>query len=194
DQVCATQQAASMKSFRRTQIAQPVGSAGHESVLESHRREVSVVFCALRGFTAFSELAEPEEVILVLREYQTKLGVLINKFEGTVERFSGDGLLVVFNDPLPCPDASMRAGWRSKCAMRLRSSQSSGAIPGTISVLALELRTVMQRLEASDTRGGYNIQLRARWRISPPDFAIRLRMDKFWSILMCSALSRHWRM
>src|SRR5262247_262506 len=60
-------------------------------------------------FTAFSEVAEPEEVMLVLREYQTKLGVLINKFEGTVERFSGDGLLVVFNDPLPCPDASMRA-------------------------------------------------------------------------------------
>jgi hypothetical protein len=78
-------------------------------VLESHRRDVSVVFCDLRGFTAFSELAEPEEVMLVLREYHTKLGVLINKFEGTVERFSGDGLLVVFNDPLPCPDPSIRA-------------------------------------------------------------------------------------
>ena len=98
-----------MKNFLPPQIAQLVVSVGHESVLESHRRDVSVVFCDLRGFTAFSELAEPEEVMLVLREYHTKLGVLINRFEGTVERFSGDGLLVVFNDPLPCPDAVIRA-------------------------------------------------------------------------------------
>jgi class 3 adenylate cyclase/GAF domain-containing protein len=109
EQVAEIERVGHLKSFLPPQIAQLVVSAGHESVLESHRREVSVVFCDLRGFTAFSELAEPEEVILVLREYHTKLGVLINKFEGTVERFSGDGLLVVFNDPLPCPDASMRA-------------------------------------------------------------------------------------
>ena len=109
EQVAEIERIGRLKSFLPPQIAQLVVSAGHESVLESHRRDVSVVFCDLRGFTAFSELAEPEEVMLVLREYQTKLGVLINKFEGTVERFSGDGLLVVFNDPLPCPDASMRA-------------------------------------------------------------------------------------
>jgi adenylate cyclase len=66
-------------------------------------------FCDLRGFTAFSEISEPEEVMLVLREYHTALGVLVDKFEGTVERFVGDGLLVIFNDPLPCPDPSMRA-------------------------------------------------------------------------------------
>jgi class 3 adenylate cyclase/putative methionine-R-sulfoxide reductase with GAF domain len=109
EQVAEIQRVGRLKSFLPPQIAQLVVSAGHESVLETHRRDVSVVFCDLRGFTAFSELAEPEEVMLVLREYQTKLGALINKFEGTVERFSGDGLLVVFNDPLPCPDASMRA-------------------------------------------------------------------------------------
>jgi GAF domain-containing protein len=109
EQVAEIERVGRLKSFLPPQIAQLVVSAGHESVLESHRRDVSVVFCDLRGFTAFSEVAEPEEVMLVLREYQTKLGVLINKFEGTVERFSGDGLLVVFNDPLPCPDASMRA-------------------------------------------------------------------------------------
>jgi class 3 adenylate cyclase/transcriptional regulator with GAF, ATPase, and Fis domain len=109
EQVAEIGRVGRLKSFLPPQIAQLVVSAGHESVLESHRRDVSVVFCDLRGFTAFSELAEPEEVMFVLREYHTKLGVLINKFEGTVERFSGDGLLVVFNDPLPCPDASMRA-------------------------------------------------------------------------------------
>jgi class 3 adenylate cyclase/transcriptional regulator with GAF, ATPase, and Fis domain len=109
EQVAEIERVGRLKSFLPPQIAQLVVSAGHGSVLESHRRDVSVVFCDLRGFTALSELAEPEDVMLVLREYQTKLGVLINKFEGTVERFSGDGLLVVFNDPLPCPDASMRA-------------------------------------------------------------------------------------
>src|SRR5262249_54504479 len=109
EQVAEIERVGRLKSFLPPQIAQLVVSAGDESVLESHRRDVSVVFCDLRGFTAFSELAEPEEVMLVLRDYHTKLGVLINKFEGTVERFSGDGLLVVFNDPLPCPDASIRA-------------------------------------------------------------------------------------
>src|SRR5215813_8161161 len=109
EQVAEIERVGRLKNFLPPQIAQLVVSAGHESVLESHQRDVSVVFCDLRGFTAFSELAEPEEVMLVLREYHTKLGVLINKFEGTVERFSGDGLLVVFNDPLPCPDASLRA-------------------------------------------------------------------------------------
>ena len=67
------------------------------------------MFCDLRGFTAFAEAAEPEEVMAVLREYHTALGTLIDKFEGTVERFAGDGLLVLFNDPLPCPDPSLRA-------------------------------------------------------------------------------------
>ena len=109
EQVAEIERVGRLKSFLPPQIAQLVISAGHENVLESHRRDVTVVFCDLRGFTAFSELAEPEEVMLVLREYYTKLGVLINKFEGTVERFSGDGLLVVFNDPLPCADPSIRA-------------------------------------------------------------------------------------
>ena len=69
---------------------------------------MTVVFCDLRDFTAFAETAEPEEVMTVLREYHSTLGRLIDKFEGTVERFAGDGLLVLFNDPLPCrtPSAS----------------------------------------------------------------------------------------
>src|SRR5262249_12286050 len=80
EQVDEIERVGRLKSFLPPQIAQLVVSAGHESVLESHRRDVSVVFCDLRGFTAFSELAEPEEVMLVLREYQTKLGVLIKQF------------------------------------------------------------------------------------------------------------------
>ena len=76
---------------------------------KSHRGEVTVVFCDLRNFTAFAERAEPEEVMTVLREYHNTLGLVIDKYEGTVERFAGDGVMVLFNDPLPCPDPSARA-------------------------------------------------------------------------------------
>jgi adenylate cyclase len=68
-----------------------------------------VLFCDLRGFTAFAETAEPEEVIAVLREYHADLGGLINEFEGTLHRFAGDGIMVLFNDPLPCVDPALRA-------------------------------------------------------------------------------------
>ena len=98
-----------LRRFLSPQIAELIVSSGGESVLESHRREITVVFCDLRGFTAFSETAEPEEVIKVLREYHETFGKLIHKYEATLERFAGDGLMVWFNDPLPCPDPSLRA-------------------------------------------------------------------------------------
>jgi len=96
-----------------------VVSAGDERALEGHRREVTVVFCDLRGFTAFSESAEPEEVIGVLRAYHAQLGALIHEYEGTLERFTGDGVMVFFNDPLPCPDPAQKAV-RMAVAMRQR--------------------------------------------------------------------------
>ena len=77
--------------------------------LQSHRREVVVLFCDLRGFTAFAETAEPEEVMAALREYHLAIGPLIHRFEGTVGHFAGDGLMVFFNDPIPCPDPVARA-------------------------------------------------------------------------------------
>ena len=109
EQVSEIERIGRLKRFLPPQIAKLVASSHDERMLESHRRAVTVLFCDLRGFTTFSETSEPEEVILVLREYHTALGVLVDKFEGTVERFVGDGLLVIFNDPLPCPDPSMRA-------------------------------------------------------------------------------------
>jgi class 3 adenylate cyclase/CheY-like chemotaxis protein len=109
EQLAEIERVGRLKRFLPPQIAQLVLSSGRERLLESHRREVTVLFCDLRGFSAFSELAEPEEVLLVLREYHTALGALIDKYEGTVERFTGDGLLVVFNDPVPCADPSLRA-------------------------------------------------------------------------------------
>ena len=108
EQVAEIERIGRLKRFLAPQVAQLI-SSGDERVLESHRREVTIVFCDLRDFTPFSETAEPEEVITVLREYHKTLGALIDKFEGTIERFAGDGLLVLFNDPLPCADPSARA-------------------------------------------------------------------------------------
>ena len=93
-------------------------TSGDDSFLESHRREITVVFCDLRGFTAFAETAEPEDVMQVLREYHEAMGDLIHRFEGTLERFTGDGLMVFFNDPhrRARTPRSARCAWRSRCA------------------------------------------------------------------------------
>jgi adenylate cyclase len=110
DQLTEIERMGRLKRFLSPQIADLVVSSGDgERVLESHRRAVTVVFCDLRGFTAFAETAEPEEVMTVLRAYHDVLGPLIYKHEGTLERFAGDGLNVLFNDPLPCSDPSVRA-------------------------------------------------------------------------------------
>ena len=108
-QIGELQRLSMLKRFFAPQVAELVMSAGAERLLESHRREVVVVFCDLRGFTAFAETAEPEEVMAVLRQYHEALGELIFRHEGTLERFVGDGVVVLFNDPFPCPDPAARA-------------------------------------------------------------------------------------
>jgi class 3 adenylate cyclase len=94
-------------------------AGGADDPLRTHRREVTVVFLDLRGFTAFAETAEPEEVMGVLREYHAEMGKLILEHEGTLERFTGDGMMIFFNDPVPVPDAAERAV-RMAMAMRAR--------------------------------------------------------------------------
>ncbi len=98
-----------LRRFLSPQVADLVLSGGKEKQLEPHRRNVTVVFCDLRGFTSFAETAEPEEVMEVLRAYHAALGPIIYRYEGTLERFAGDGLLVFFNDPVPQEDATERA-------------------------------------------------------------------------------------
>jgi GAF domain-containing protein len=98
-----------LKRFLAPQLAELIVSHGDEKILESHRREIVVVFCDLRGYTAFTETAEPEEVLDFLREYHGALGPLVSQFEGTLDQFSGDGIMVFFNDPVPIPDAAERA-------------------------------------------------------------------------------------
>ncbi len=92
-----------LKRFLAPQLAELIVSQGDEKILESHRREIVVVFCDLRGYTAFTETAEPEEVLDFLREYHGALGPLVSQFEGTLDQFSGDGIMVFFNDPVPMP-------------------------------------------------------------------------------------------
>ena len=98
-----------LKRFFSPHLAELLVSSGGEKLLESHQREVTVVFCDLRGFTTFANTTEPEEVMAILREYHAAMGELIFRFEGTLERFTGDGLMVFFNDPVPCPDPAARA-------------------------------------------------------------------------------------
>lgn len=113
-----------LRRFLSPQIARLVVESGDEAFLKSHRREITSVFCDLRGFTSFAETAEPEEIMAVLGEYHAALGDLVFRFEGTLEHFAGDGLLVFFNDPVPCSDAPERAV-RMAVAMRARVAELS---------------------------------------------------------------------
>jgi adenylate cyclase len=108
-----------LRRFLSPQLAELIVDSGDESFLESHRREIVVVFCDLRGFTSFAEASDPEEVMGVLGDYHAALGDLIFRFEGTLERFAGDGLMVFFNDPVRCDDGPARA-IRMSVAMRTR--------------------------------------------------------------------------
>ena len=111
-----------LKRFFSPQLAELIVAGGVEDPLKTHRREVTVVFLDLRGFTAFAEISEPEEVMGVLREYHTEMGKLILAYEGTLERFTGDGMMIFFNDPVPMPDPEERA-IRMALAMRDRVAE-----------------------------------------------------------------------
>ncbi|MBV9558879.1 MAG: GAF domain-containing protein, partial [Bradyrhizobium sp.] len=99
-----------LERFLAPQVAQLIASSdGHDALLDSHRREVTVVFCDLRGFTAFTESTEPEEAMNVLREYHAALGELIFRYEGTLDRYAGDGVMILFNAPIQFEDHTKRA-------------------------------------------------------------------------------------
>jgi adenylate cyclase len=123
-----------LRRFLSPQVAELILSSGDDRVLDSHRRDVTVVFCDLRGFTAFSENAEPEDVMSILREYHSGVGAIIHEYQGTIERFAGDGLMVMLNDPLPCP---------RPCVQGVR--------------MAVEMRRVVSGLTAKWNRSGFNL-------------------------------------
>lgn len=125
-----------LKRFFSPALAEAILSGGADDPLRSHRREIVVVFLDLRGYTAFTETADPEEVMGVLREYHAAMGALILAHEGTLERFTGDGIMVFFNDPQPLPDAADRA-----------------------LQMTLQMQAAMHDLAAGWQRRGYALQL-----------------------------------
>jgi adenylate cyclase len=119
EQVAQLDRLGRLRRFFSKQLAEAILGGGADDPLKSHRREITVVFLDLRGFTAFAETAEPEEVMGVLREYHAAMGQLIVEHEGTLERFTGDGMMIFFNDPTPVPNPQERAV-RMALAMRER--------------------------------------------------------------------------
>ena len=117
EQVAQLERLSRLKRFFSPALAEAIVSGGADDPLQTHRREITVVFVDLRGFTAFAETAEPEEVMGVLREYHAAMGRLILAHEGTLERFAGDGLMIFFNDPVPVDNPGERAV-RMALAMR----------------------------------------------------------------------------
>jgi class 3 adenylate cyclase/putative methionine-R-sulfoxide reductase with GAF domain len=109
DQVGEIERMGRLRRFLPPQVADLIVSSGTEKQLESHRREITALFCDLRGFTGFSESADPEDVMALLREYHTAIGKIIYKHGGTLERFAGDGVMVIFNDPVPLPNPALVA-------------------------------------------------------------------------------------
>lgn len=134
-QVGDLERMARLKRYLSPQIAETILGQDDE-LFRTHRREITIVFLDLRGFTAFSDSAEPEEVMDFLRHYHAEMGKLVFKFEGTLERFMGDGIVIIFNDPIPCDDHSPRAAR-----------------------MALEMRDRVKTLRATWLKRGYNLDL-----------------------------------
>jgi class 3 adenylate cyclase len=135
-QVAEIERMRRLKRYLSPQIAETLIQSEEDALFKSHRREITVVFLDLRGFTAFSDSAEPEEVMELLRGYHAEMGRLVFKFEGTLERFAGDGIMVFFNDPIPCEDHTERA-------VRM----------------AVEMRAKVQELRAGWLKKGYDLDL-----------------------------------
>jgi len=138
EQLAELERISRLQRFLAPQVAKIIASsdASEVQLASSHRREITVVFCDLRGFTSFTDSSEPEEVMEVLREYHESMGELIFRYEGTIERFLGDGIMIIFNDPLPCPEHTKRAVG-----------------------LALDMREQVDRLAKEWRRKGHNLGL-----------------------------------
>ena len=123
DQVGEIERMGRLRRFLPPQVADLIVASGTEKQLESHRREITALFCDLRGFTGFSEASAPEDVMTLLRDYHAAIGEIIIKYSGTLERYAGDGVMVVFNDPVPVDNPALRA-----VQMALETREAMGAL------------------------------------------------------------------
>jgi len=126
DQVGEIERMGRLRRFLPPQVADLIVASGTEKQLESHRREITALFCDLRGFTGFSESSDPEDVMALLREYHAAIGKVIIKYSGTLERYAGDGVMVVFNDPVPVENHALQA-----VLMALEMRESIGELTET---------------------------------------------------------------
>jgi PAS domain S-box-containing protein len=126
EQVEEIERMSRLRRFLTPQVADAILAAGADSVLESHRSEITAVFCDLRGFTHFAEVNEPEDVMRVLRDYHSAMGEIIFEYGATLEHFEGDGMMLFFNDPIPVADPTNRAV-RMAIAMRDRAAELTAA-------------------------------------------------------------------
>jgi adenylate cyclase len=109
EQVSEIERMGRLRRFLTPQVADLIIASGTEKQLESHRREITALYCDLRGFTGFSEISDPEDVMSLLREYHAAIGEIIIKYSGTLEHYAGDGVMVFFNDPIPVPNPALQA-------------------------------------------------------------------------------------
>jgi class 3 adenylate cyclase len=123
EQVGEIERMGRLRRFLPPQVADLIVASGTEKQLESHRREITALFCDLRGFTGFSEASAPEDVMTLLRDYHAAIGEIIIKYSGTLERYAGDGVMVVFNDPVPVDNPALRA-----VQMALETREAMGAL------------------------------------------------------------------
>ena len=126
DQVGEIERMSRLRRFLPPQVADLIVASGTEKQLESHRREITAFFCDLRGFTGFTESADAEDVMALLRDYHATVGEKIIKYSGTLERYAGDGVMVVFNDPVPVENPALQA-----VLMALEMRDAIGALTET---------------------------------------------------------------
>jgi adenylate cyclase len=126
DQVGEIERMSRLRRFLPPQVADLIVASGTEKQLESHRREITALFCDLRGFTGFSESSDPEDVMALLRDYHAAIGQIVVKYSGTLERYAGDGVMVVFNDPVPVENPALQA-----VLMALEMRNAIGALTET---------------------------------------------------------------
>jgi len=173
---------ARLKRFLAPQVAELVEGSDQEALLDSHRAEIVAVFCDLRGFTSFSHAARPEEMMGLVQEYYEALGEIITRYEATLTCFMGDGLMLLLNAPVPCPEPAVRGVQMAMEMQAAIQSLMSGWRAATPSALAWALPKARRSSAASAMRAAPTTPRSAMWSIWRRGSAARRRTGRSWSM------------